>query len=92
MPAKDFEKLLTEAIDEGLSSLGETMRQTVYSRLEEEFGVPKTEIPYKVATFAQAVEAVLGVNANDLAPLISSPKLLIDPFQNRGLKIIRVYA
>ena len=70
LPAKDFDKLLTEAIDEGLSSLGETMRQTVYSHLEEEFGVHKTEIPYKVATFAQAVEAVLGVNANDLEATI----------------------
>jgi PAS domain-containing protein len=70
LPAKDFEKLLVEAIDEELSSLGEDMKQTVYSHLQEAFGVQKSEIANNVTSFTQAVEHVFGMDANDLEALI----------------------
>lgn len=70
MPAKDFEKLLAEVIDESLSSLGENMKLTVYSHLEEAFGVHKSEIANRVASFAQAVDEILGVDAGNVEALI----------------------
>ena len=66
MPAKDFEKVLAEAIDESLSSLGENMKLKVYLHLEERFGVHKSEVPFRIASFAQAVDELFGLEAGDL--------------------------
>jgi hypothetical protein len=66
LPAKDFEKLLAEAIDESLSSLGESMKLKVYLHLEERFGVHKSEVPFRTASFAQAVDELFGLDAGDL--------------------------
>jgi len=66
LPAKDFEKLLAEAIDESLSSLGENMKLKVYLHLEERFGVHKSEVPFRIASFVQAVDELFGLDAGDL--------------------------
>jgi hypothetical protein len=66
LPAKDFEKLLAEAIDESLSSLGENMKLKVYLHLEERFGVHKSEVAFRLASFAQAVDELFGLEAGDL--------------------------
>lgn len=60
MSKRDFEKLLLEAVDEGLSSLGEPSKQAIYFHLEKGFNIKKQEIPYKITTFAKAVEKILG--------------------------------
>jgi hypothetical protein len=62
----DFDNLLLEAIDEGLSSLGESSKQAIYFYLEKIFKIKKEDIPYKIETFAGAIETIFGPGANFL--------------------------
>jgi len=55
-----FDKLLLEAVDEALASLGDSVKQAVYFHLEKSFGIKKKEIPNRIRTFAQAVENIFG--------------------------------
>jgi hypothetical protein len=66
----EFEMVLLEAVDWGLSSLGETPKQAMYFHLENSFGVRKEEIPYKVEAFVGAVEEIFGLGAGFLENLI----------------------
>ncbi len=70
MPGRDFEKILLEAVDEGLSSLGESSKLAVYFHLQENFNVKKEEIPCNVEAFADAMERIFGQGANFLEILI----------------------
>jgi len=62
----DFDKLLLEAVDEGLSSLGESAKQAVYFHLEKGFDIEKEEIPSKIENFVNAFENIFGLGANFL--------------------------
>jgi len=42
---KAFENLLTEAVDEGLASLGESAKQAIYFHLENKFKIAKKRHP-----------------------------------------------
>ena len=66
MSKRDFEKLLLEAVDEGLSSLGEASKQAIYFHLEKSFNIKKQEIPSKIETFAKSIEKIFGLGANFL--------------------------
>lgn len=66
----DFERILLEAIDESLSSLGQSSKQAVYFHLEQSFNIKKHEIPYKINAFAEAIERIFGVGAKFLEILI----------------------
>jgi hypothetical protein len=55
-----FETAVTEAIDDSLSALGATNKQTIYRHLENRYGIKKEEIPFKIADFANAVEETFG--------------------------------
>ncbi len=70
MPKQDFDKLLLEAVDEGLSSLGESSKQAIYFHLEERFNVKKQEIPHKIEAFTDGIEKIFGLGANFLKILI----------------------
>ena len=70
MPQSDFERLLGEAVDEGLTSLGESAGQAIYYHLERIFGIRKEEIPCNVEAFAEAMEKIFGQGANFLEILI----------------------
>jgi len=70
LPNRDFDKLLLEAVDEGLSSLGESPKQAIYFYLEKSFNIKKQEIPYKIEAFADAIEKIFGLGANFLENLI----------------------
>lgn len=70
MSKRDFEKILLEAVDEGLSSLGESSKLAIYFHLEENFKVKKEEIPCKVDMFAEAIEKMFGQGANFLEIMI----------------------
>lgn len=70
MSKHDFEKLLLEAVDEGLSSLGQSSKRAIYFHLEEGFKVKREEIPCKVEVFAEAIEKMFGVGADFLEVLI----------------------
>jgi len=67
---RKFEKLLLVAVDEGLSSLGESSRQAIYSYLDRNFRIKKQEIPKKIEAFAGAIENIFGQGASLLEILI----------------------
>jgi len=67
---RDFEKLLLEAIDEGLASLGESSKEAIYFHLDKSFSIKKQEIPDKVEAFTGAIENIFGWGANFLEILI----------------------
>ncbi|MGQ9564928.1 MAG: hypothetical protein ACUVT5_00065 [Candidatus Bathyarchaeales archaeon] len=70
MPKSDFEELLLEAIDEGLSSLGESSKWAIYFHLEKNFKIEKREIPSRIQDFTEALEGIFGVGASFLEILI----------------------
>ena len=70
MAKRHFEKLLLEAVDEGLSSIGESSKKAIYFHLEKRFNIKKREIPYKIEAFAKAVEKIFGLGASFLEILI----------------------
>ena len=67
---RDFKTLLLEAVDEGLSSLGEPSKQAIYFHLERGFNIKKQEIPHRIGAFAKAIEKIFGLGANFLEILI----------------------
>lgn len=70
MARPDFEKLLLEAVDASLASLGESSKQAIYYHLEKGFNIKKQEIPSNIGAFSCAVEKIFGLGANFLESLI----------------------
>lgn len=70
MSESDFEKLLLLAVDQALSSLGESSKQAIYFYLDKNFSIEKQEIPNKIEPFKEALEEVFGVGASFLEVLI----------------------
>lgn len=66
----EFDFLLLEAIDEALSSLGDSIMQTVYFYLEKSFHIKKAEIPCRLGAFTQAIENIFGAGADIIEILI----------------------
>jgi hypothetical protein len=58
-----FRKLLLDAVEEGLSTLGETPKQAIYFHLQESFNIMKQDIPDKIDEFAFAIEKIFGEGA-----------------------------
>ena len=67
---RSFEKLLLEAVDEGLSSLGDSAKETIYFYLEKTYKISRRDIPYKIEEFTNAIEKFFGVGAKTLEILI----------------------
>jgi len=67
---KDFDELLLEAVDEGLSSMGESSRRAVYFHLEKSFNIKRQEIPCKIEVFEHSMGKIFGLGANFLEVLI----------------------
>lgn len=59
----NFEKFLLEAVDESLSWLGESAKQTIYFHLETEYNISKQDIPYRIEDFTEAIEDIFGLGA-----------------------------
>jgi hypothetical protein len=70
MPNGKFEKLLVEAIDESLSSLGESPKQAILFHLENTFNIKKQEISNKIEGFDDALKKTFGLGADFLEALI----------------------
>jgi len=70
MTNSGFEKCLLEAVDEGLSSLGESSKQSIYYHLNNSYNIKKQEIPAKVEAFIDALEKIFGLGANFIETLI----------------------
>jgi hypothetical protein len=67
---RSFEKLLLEAVDEGLSSLGDSAKHVVYFYLKKTFKINKQDIPHKIEEFADSIEKIFGLGAKFLEILI----------------------
>lgn len=61
-----FKKLLLEAVDEALSSLGDSSKQAIYFYLEETFKIKRQSIPNKIEEFTNAIEKIFGRGAKVL--------------------------
>lgn len=59
----NFEEALLEAIDEGLSLLGESSKKAVYFHLEKAFEINRETIPHKIEDFVSALEKIFGTGA-----------------------------
>ena len=70
MANDEFEKFLVEAIDESLSSLGESPKQAILFHLENTFNIKKQEISNNINGFDDALKKTFGPGANFLETLI----------------------
>ena len=61
-----FEELLLEAVDEGLTVLGESSKHVVYFYLEKTYKMNRLDIPYRIEEFTDAVEKIFGTGAKIL--------------------------
>ena len=67
---KEFDTILLEAVDEGLSSMGESSKKAVYFHIEKSFNIRREEIPSRIEDFARAIESIFGLGAHFLEILI----------------------
>jgi hypothetical protein len=58
---RGFERLLLDAVDEGLAWLGGAAKQTIYYHLENDFNIRRQDIPCKIEEFDDAIEKIFGV-------------------------------
>jgi hypothetical protein len=63
---KSFDQVLLEAIDEALSSLGESVKTSIYFHLEDLFKINRSEIPNRLSDFSSALEQIFGLGARSL--------------------------
>jgi hypothetical protein len=59
----EFNKLLVSAIDEALTSLGESVKQSIYFHIEHTFEVPRDRIPENIVEFQGGLEKIFGAGA-----------------------------
>jgi hypothetical protein len=59
-----FDQLLSEAVDETLSLLGEPVKNTVYFQLENSFNIPKKNIPKQIEEFSDIIHKIFGFGAS----------------------------
>jgi hypothetical protein len=67
---KKFEEVLQDSVDEAFSSLGESVKKSIYFHLENSFLIPRQEIPCRVEDFSDALERIFGPGAKHLELLI----------------------
>jgi hypothetical protein len=67
----NLEKILLEAVDEGLLVPGEIVRAAIYERLERSYQLKRGEIPEKLETFHLALEDLLGAGGKVMEKFIA---------------------
>ena len=70
MPPTNFKKILQVAVEEGLSSLGDSPKQAIFFHLDTSFKIRKDNIPANLTGFAKALEKIFGSGASYLEKLI----------------------
>lgn len=70
MPQSNFRKTLLEAVEEGLSSLGDSPKQAIFFHLENSFEVSKDKIPANLPKFEKALKKIFGPGVPYLEKLI----------------------
>jgi hypothetical protein len=66
----EFDKLLANAIDEALNSLGESVKQSIYFHIENNFKLTRDEIPENLVEFQGGLEKIFGAGAQYIEILI----------------------
>ena len=87
----DLEKILLEAVDEGLLVPGEIIRAAIYERLERIYQVKRGEIPEKLETFHLALEDLLDKSGKVMEKLIAKSlyrRLKLNFIQHDGWTLI----
>jgi hypothetical protein len=69
-----FDETVTESIDEVFASLGENVKQAMYSYLENKYRMRKQQIPRMIEDFTNAIELIFG-DASKLVELKIIEKL-----------------
>jgi hypothetical protein len=64
--SEEFDKLLLEAIDEALSSLGEAVKNSIYSHLQNDFKIKHDDIPDRICEFSDILHKIFGLGAGRL--------------------------
>jgi len=67
---RDFDDILLKSIDEAFFSLGESVRQSIYFHLEEQFQIKRKQIPKHLKKFQTSIEKIFGSGARFLEILI----------------------
>jgi predicted transcriptional regulator len=70
LPPKNFQKPFLEAVEEGLSTLGDTPKQAIIFHLENTFKIKRDDIPKNLTEFQKALEKIFGPGAAYLERLI----------------------
>ena len=87
----NLEKILLEAVDEGLLVPGEIVRAAIYERLERSYQIKREEIPEKLETFHRALKDLLGAGDKVMEKLIAKSlyrRLKLNFTQHDGWTII----
>lgn len=67
---KDYQKILLEAIDEGLTILGDSGKHMVFFYLERNYSIRKHDIPKNPEAFIDGLEKIFGSGASVLEKMI----------------------
>ena len=70
MSSEKFNRVILDAIEGGLSSLGDSPKNAIFYHLENSFHLKKEDIPLNLSEFQQALERVFGPGAPYLEKLI----------------------
>jgi len=70
LPQNNFSEILLAAVEESLSSLGDSPKQAILFHLEVSFNIKKENIPVNLTEFAKALEKIFGPGASYLEKLI----------------------
>jgi len=65
-----FYDILLEAIDKSFLAFGEQVTTSVYLYLENSMGIKKTDIPFRIDDFQNALEKLFGIGARYLEILV----------------------
>jgi hypothetical protein len=65
-PNQSFFDVLLESIDDAFLTLGEATRMSIYLYFENNWGLKKQEIPFRLGDFQNALEQLFGVGARNL--------------------------
>jgi hypothetical protein len=70
LPQNNFSKILLAAVEESLSSLGDSPKEAILFHLESSFNIKKEHIPENITEFTKALENIFGPGATYLEKLI----------------------
>ena len=97
MTGRNFDDLLLNSIDDALTSLGESVKQSTYFHIENKYSVPRKDIPCNLRRFQEGLEKIFGTGARFIEILImknlhSEIGLPLDKLQGSDLEFVAYVA